>query len=77
MKQIMKKQPGPLSGGRISGERVPAEDCRCEDKRFSGLQCLYWQREWGDVPKAITEATMVVKPGQHKPKAAATPKPKK
>ncbi len=57
----MKKQSGPLSGGRISGEHVPAED---------------WQREWGDVPKAITEATVVVKPGQHKPKATATAQPK-
>jgi hypothetical protein len=51
MKQVMKEQHGPLSGGRISGERVPAEDCQCEHKRFSGLKCLYWQREWGDVPK--------------------------
>ncbi len=64
----MKKQPGPLSGGRISGERVPAEDCRCEHKRFSGLQCLYWQREWGDVPKAITEDVVVVSKPQSRPK---------
>jgi hypothetical protein len=20
------------------------------------MKCLYWQREWGDAPKAITEA---------------------
>jgi hypothetical protein len=78
MAQVMKRQPGPLSGGRISGERVPAEDCRCQHGLFSGLKCLYWQREWGDVPKAITEATVVV---QHKPQArpvktAASAKPK-
>jgi hypothetical protein len=64
MAQVMRKQPGPLSGGRISGERVPAEDCRCQHGLFSGLKCLYWQREWGDVPKAITEAIVVV---QRKP----------
>ncbi len=42
---------------------------------FSGLKCLYWQREWGDVPKAITEATVVVqhKP-QSRPKTKAAPK---
>jgi hypothetical protein len=75
MAQVMKQQPGPLSGGRISGERVPADDCRCQHSLFSGLKCLYWQREWGDVPKAITEATVAV---QRKPKAkaAATAKPK-
>jgi hypothetical protein len=43
---------------------------------FSGLKCLYWQREWGDVPKAITEAAAVVKPGMHKPRATASAKPK-
>jgi hypothetical protein len=68
MQQVMKKQHGPLS--RISGERVPAEDCRCEHKHFAGLKCLCWQRDWGDVPKAITEATVV------KPKAKPTPKTK-
>ncbi len=43
---------------------------------FSGLKCLYWQREWGDVPKAITEATAVVqrKP-QPRPQTKAAPKP--
>ncbi len=49
MRHVMKRQHGPLSGGRIS-----------EHGLFSGLKCLYWQREWGDVPKAITEATTVV-----------------
>ncbi len=38
---------------------MPAEDCRCQHGLFSGLKCLYWQREWGDVPKAITEASVV------------------
>jgi hypothetical protein len=37
------------------------------------MKALYWQREWGDVPKAITEATVVV---QRKPKAKAAAKPK-
>ncbi len=39
-------------------------------------KCLYWQREWGDVPKAITEATAVLKPSKHKSKATASAKPK-
>jgi hypothetical protein len=73
MRQVMKRLPDPLSGGRISGERVPAADCQCEHKRFSGLKCLYWQRDWGDVPKAITEAT-VARPGTAKHKTKATPK---
>ncbi len=50
---------GPRSGGRISGERVPAPDCRNQHGRYSFMKCkcLYWQREWGDVPRAITEAS--------------------
>jgi hypothetical protein len=75
MKQVMKKQPGPLSGGRISGERVLAEDCCCQHGLFSGLKCLYWQREWGDVPKAITEAAAVAKgKAQPRPKPQAPAK---
>ncbi len=54
-----KRQHGPRSGGRISGERVPADDCRLQHALFSKskCKCLYWRRDWGDVPKAITEAS--------------------
>jgi hypothetical protein len=57
-----KQQHGPRSGGCISGERVPAPDCRCQHGLFSKskCKCLYWQREWGNVPKAITEAIAAV-----------------
>jgi hypothetical protein len=78
MEKMEKRQPGPLSGGRISGERVPAPDCRCQHGLFSEskCKCLNWQREWGDVPKAITEATKVVKPSKNKSKASTPAKPK-
>jgi hypothetical protein len=50
----------------------PAALTSCQHGLFSGLKCLYWQREWGDVPKAITEATAVV---VSKPQSRPKPKP--
>jgi hypothetical protein len=68
MEQVMKEQHGPRSGGRISGERVPAPDCRCQHGLFSDskCKCLYWQRDWGDVPKALTEDTELPKKASKK-----------
>ncbi len=62
-----------LSGGgllALAGGDAPwwaAQACKCK--------CLYWRREWGDVPKAITEAAAVKEPGKHKPRATASAKP--
>ncbi len=34
----------------------------CEFK----CKCLYWQRDWGDVPKALTEDTEMLKKASKK-----------
>ncbi len=49
------------SAAVLSIEHTLTEDCHCLHGRFHRYQCLYWQKAWGDVPKALTEARVVTK----------------
>jgi hypothetical protein len=40
----------------------------CTHKRSHCYKCLYWQKAWGDVPKALTEARALQQTKRQRPR---------